>query len=158
MRGVTLGKKKFAEFSQGVDYRFRGETLCAKSFCGETLLFGNFRGKSISNFAGRHFAHSFLWIFAESRFLFSQGDTYFPLVVFAGSLFPFLRGDTLPGEFCGYFWIVNFHFCGETPCAKNFCGEILPFGNFCREKFIFGNFCGELISIFAGSHVARSFL
>ena len=113
-------------------------------FCGEIIRFGNFRRELIFIFAGRHLARN---VFAE---------TYFPLIIFAGSILPFSRGDTLRGDFLyfrgdsifvKFLRGVAFRFRGETPCTMNFCGEIIPFGNF----------RGEFISVFAGRHFARRF-
>jgi hypothetical protein len=122
-----------------------------KFFCGEIIRFGNFRRELISIFAGRHLPRNFFV------------DTYFPLVFFAGSILPFLRGDTLRGDFfyfCGEsifvkFWQgVAFRFRGETPCTMNFFGENFPLLIFAESIFPFSrgdSLRGDYYFFFAGN-------
>ena len=66
------------------------------------------------------------------RKIFSQGDTYFPLVIFAGSIFTFSRGDTMRGDFL--------YFRGESIFVK-FVGSRFLFsrGDTLHEEFSRGD-------------------
>ena len=112
---LVFGYSK-AQMQKQKYFHFRGEIFCFFAASQLIIRFGNFRRELISIFAGRHLPRNFFV------------DTYFPLVIFAGSIFSFSRGDTLRGDFL--------YFRGESIFVK-FVGTRFLFsrGDTLHEEF-----------------------